>query len=647
MKKSIIVSAIATLIVPVFAQDPSVFGKPTTNQPATNTTTTAQDTHTTGPSQKKNSPYGQEIPIFEPESEQIQFMGQNVDLKGSRLAGQFRAYLVMDEEKIEEAAKYRKVMREILDTADPTNNSLKTSQKLTKIAKLLEDAAEYPSDDKISESLRNAMTFARLSMMSSEKSSAHILKLKAEHKRLLNNMKLIETKPDFGSSATKVGQGKDTKANRRAQNSLSVEAIEMKRQMAEKLAQIKKTDLEGDVAVKLAKIQFQANLMQYFAQRRFEHVVLGCRVYTLLFSDGEQKLNIQKGSDVDKFFRESLGVSPTIAGLDSAANEFIGKAKDTASSVRNHMRKKQVHAGTQRMIEAFFLGEHLTPIHTFSLDLREEIDTYIQNSEQLRDAVNVKNWQEAEKYVDKLKDQATDFRYIKAETAIKGYKKASNLELHQFEIAMGRKDNAAARVHMAEALDFWPNNPRIEDVDNEIYAKLKDKKRQQEGLEKTRREFETVKRTKSYRDVGVEDALKYVYAFKQAKTAPELSEADRDVYAKYFTEASDILKNIKAVEEAIKRADAMVEESQHYAAWEAIKFEQEKDYLDKTRLNEKLIQLSDKASKFKQLFEDAEEYLKDQNYGSALSCYHTAKSLHPKSKLASNGIQAIYEKLEN
>ena len=50
---------------------------------------------------------------------------------------------------------------------------------------------------------------------------------------------------------------------------------------------------------------------------------MAARFYNQIWKDGDTTLHIDENSDVSKLFTQSVGVSPTVASLDSLANEAI------------------------------------------------------------------------------------------------------------------------------------------------------------------------------------------------------------------------------------------------------------------------------------------------------------------------------------
>ena len=645
MTKSTLVASITCLAFPtcIFAQAPNSFQPPAGGATANTNNNRTEDTHTTDSSRKPDSPYGKEIPLFDTQNESFEFMGSEFSMQDNRFADQFSGYLVQSQEKIEDAAKYRATLREIIDTLDRSTKGSPKS-KLSKGYKLLGVAAEYPADSGICESLQNALALAQLSMNKSRRTDADIAEMRKKHAALARKMEFIESKTQLDPAESSApGGGKSKKG---AQPT-SIKWQENTRQRMELLLLVKKSEITGNISAKLAKIQYQAMLVQLFMQRRFEHVVIGCRFYNLVFTDGESKLNINKGSDMYKFFADTLGVQPTIAGLDSAANDLIGKAKRSADSVRNHLQRGQVHQGTQRMVEAFAIGEHLTPIHTFSPELRNKMHQYILDSKQLKDAAKVKNWQEAERYTQKLRDQASDFRYIMAITAISAYKRASDFEITAFYGAKQQRNDDKAGNHMSNAIEFWPTNPRIEEANKLGISHIHKSMKNLDLLEVKATEFKSIVRSEDFSSLSIKDASIYEEYFRQASSNTDLSEIQRDDYNKLHKLANDISSGLIKIEKAVEKADALAAESQYYAAWETVEIERNNDHLDKKRITDKVNELAGRASRFRELFDDANEMVDGKNYGSALSCYLEAKSLFPKSVLAERGIKGMLKLRES
>lgn len=599
-------------------------------------TTVPQQEQAKSPSNGSNQMiYGQEIPVFDASNETIDFMGMKYSLMDSRLGGQFTAYLVKSPADIKDAANYSAAIQDILSLLDPTTPGSPES-KISKGVALLSQAAQYPQDHGICDSLKNSLYMAAQSRQKANQKGQDAQEMRQKYDRLIREMNLIETRTDLSGGSRNAGEGA-------AKPKMGTKEKENIKSRAALTINIKKTELQNATIANLAKWQYQANLVQLFMQRRFEHCLIGCRFYTILFQDMENDLKLEKNSKLYNLFQSELGVQPTITGLDAAASEFIGRANETCNAVENHIKIKQVEAATKRMIEAFVIGEHLTDIHTFSPEYRMKIHRYILDSNNLKEAAEVKNWEEADIYTKKLRELADDFRYIKAITAINSYKNASDTALSMFRISMGSNDQETASEHYEKALSYWPTNPRIREINTNIQDTIEDGLKKKKMLEQKTISFEDLIRNEDYRNVGLRDMATYQELFKQARDNQQLDETQRDTYRQHHLQATEIYEGLEKIETTIRTARGYADKSLYENAWEIIKLELDKENIDDSRLREELNAYSSRASRFRDLFIDAEEMIEKKNYGSALSCYLKARQINPSSILAEAGVNKIIE----
>lgn len=578
---------------------------------------------------------GQEVPVFDLSSESVEFMGKKYSLNDSRLEGLFNGYLVKSQADIDKANQYTKKINDILLLLDAgTSGSYK--YKLVESAKMLSEAASYPQDHKVCQSLKSSLVMATNALRQADLSDKDILELKKRYKNLIRNQHLEETKTRL-TLPTKT----EDKAVNTTKNNAGVKTQENIKSRTEISLNIKKAELEGATITNLAKWQYQSMLIQLFMQRRFEHCIIGCRLYTIIFHDMKNDLKLKKGSNLDKFFTGIIGVEPTVSGLDAAASEAIGRTKETIDSVSNHLRIDQVDSATKRMVEAFVIGEHLTVIHTFDPKMRLRMQAYINYSKNLMEASEVRNWQEAEYYTKKLREAAADFRYIKAITAINSYKNASNASLSQFRIAMANQQSETANQHFRQALTFWPTNPKLTSLNSDIETNIDEEIKKKKTLDKKTVEFEDITRNNDFRNVDIKDMGFYLEIFKEAKDNVKLPESQRDTYRKYYGQATELFSGLEKIETAIRTAQGYADQSLYEHAWETIKLQLSEEHVDFSKLKEELNKYSSRASRFRDLFLDAENLMEKENYGSAMSCFLKARQINPKSQLAEAGINKI------
>ena len=124
------------------------------------------------------------------------------------------------------------------------------------------------------------------------------------------------------ASTTTTGKGAQQTTTTQAASQLGTVA-QYTKDIIELELKVTASELSMGTAQVTAKAEFQAIIIQFAIQRRFEHVVMACRFYRHIFADPSGILQLKEGSDAEKMFASSMGTSPTISALDSFANEAM------------------------------------------------------------------------------------------------------------------------------------------------------------------------------------------------------------------------------------------------------------------------------------------------------------------------------------
>ncbi|MDB6071234.1 MAG: hypothetical protein JWL81_2405, partial [Verrucomicrobiales bacterium] len=145
-----------------------------------------------------------------------------------------------------------------------------------------------------------------------------------------------------------------------------------------------------------AKVEFQALIVQFFLQRRFEHCIIATRLYRALFEDGDASLKLKEGSDVEKMFVQSTGVTPTVSALDSMSSEAIRDVDEGIQSFLYLAERDELESASKRLSEAFVVGEYLPGVRTLDRVKKEKVQGFVRNANQLISAIDVKDFTLAE-----------------------------------------------------------------------------------------------------------------------------------------------------------------------------------------------------------------------------------------------------------
>ena len=349
MKKSLLLCA---LCLPCLAQ---VYTPPPTaggNQaPQSNDTTINR-----APQEKAAPLVGNEVPFIDPSAETVTFNGRNFAIADNRLfAARFERYLNEPEDDSAAAVEYRETIDEILALVSPHNPN---GPQLYEAFKLLPKASQYPGDAKLCDSLSQAVYVAMVSKKNVEGAKRLMASLEDEKQRVIRDAdwkaanekdpSLNQTGETTGGGAGRQNQpggqaqqggggqngqqqgGPGTRSGAATDPGRGVQSLayaDMQRRILEIEAMKKKNELKGEVQIVQAKIQYQALMMQFFMQRRFQHVLMASRFYNQIYPELPEKIR-----------KMALANSSYRAAILSYFDQRVQGKKLMLSSIKMHSR---------------------------------------------------------------------------------------------------------------------------------------------------------------------------------------------------------------------------------------------------------------------------------------------------------------------
>jgi hypothetical protein len=434
-----------------------------TGQPAAPPT----DTATRPAQQPAPGLLGQEIPLLDPSAETITVGGVAIPLGDNRiLKARFEKFLSQPPESDEDATRYRETITEILATISPFRNG---GPDLYAAFKLLPSASSYPGDANLCGSLAESIYMAMLAKRdvtslnklneSIEEEKKAIISdgdWKARHDRQIDT---TTPQPAGGRGAPRQGQPAASQPTGSGVNSLKY--AETLRRIAE-IEVLKKANIARTEAQTLkTKAQYQVMMIQWFVQRRYEHVLMAARFYNQIWKDGDATLRIDKNSDVSKLFSESVGVSPTVSSLDSLANEAIREVAKYVEAFDLMLSRDELHSASQRLMEAFALGEYLGPVATMPLEKKRRVAAYVRDLHELYGTLQARDYTRTKELADRLKASAKDFPSSKVDSAIAAYTLASDLAIEEAKAHLLARESDKAAEKIKAATEIWPTNPKL------------------------------------------------------------------------------------------------------------------------------------------------------------------------------------------
>ncbi len=565
---------------------------------------------------------GNEIGFFDPTNDTITWNGKTWAASNNRLVqARFEKYLNEPENMTVAAELYRATIDEILETLSPHRDE---GPDFLDAVAMLPKAAEYPGDAKLCDSLSNAIYTAILSRKADTRAKDLMKRLEEEKQRNILDADWkarTETDPNAGRTRQtgENAEAANEPAREQGRGAQSLRYAEHLRRIAEIEATKKASELEQKVKNELAKVQYQALMVQFFAQRRFKHVIMASRFYNQIWKEGDGTLYIDKDSDINKVFSESLGVSPTVSTLDSLANEAIRDVNKGVEVFEFLVERGELESASKRLAEAYVVGEFMPSINTLPREKKRKVLEFVRGSNVLLNAIDAKDYAKAIEQIDQLKGTAKDFDATKAEAAVATFTRASDMHIMSAKNALIGKDTEKAQEEIRLAMEIWPQNPKLAEFDRLVNAGG--------TMIKLRNDFDRLFAEQNYREV-----------FRRRFEFGPAIDGDADRTAKF----RQIMENIAAIETAVKGAEKMANIGQNYAAWEELSVVHER-FPDDPNLNQFMTTLAPKVADFTIALEKGKMHEERGNVGSALSWYYKAKHLHPLSEKAETGIQRLVQ----
>ena len=572
------------------------------------------------------SPFGQEIPVLDPGSEVMTFNGKNWNVTNNRIfQSRFEKFLNAPEATNGEEAAYRQIIDRILALLAPGNA---TVQNIDGAFRLLPYAGRYDIDARLCNSLADAVYSVwqaqrNVSRLANANDSLEEAARKLEWNIGVVNADKAMSKPsqpsgkNAGTNNVKPGTGS---SNINPANQTDAQTASYTRRLTENLATIKANQVKKELSEIQAKVEFQAMMVQFFLQRRFQHVLMATRFYRALFTDGDTKLNL--GKDATDLFAKSTGMPPTVSIIDSMANEMMRDVREGVKAFDFLLTKNEMQGATMRMQEVFVTGEYMPEVRLVPRDKKRKCLEFSQKSYQLISALDVRDYGRAEGLVKDLKKVANDFDDSKPTQAIEGARVQTRMLLAKARDALARDDKATMEKALADAAEAWPNNPEFKEATEKIF-------KQTDVVQDALREFDSLVGKRDYRGIW-NDKVRFIAA---VAVNPERKQT-----------LEKVMKNIETIEASLMRAEEMSRTGNHAGAWESLE-RAWADFPDDGKLNQQRADMTTRASDFVKTIRSAEDLEKRGQVGSGLAHYLKAQKMYPASDFARDGVARLVKQV--
>ncbi len=570
--------------------------------------------------------FGMELPLLDPSNDTVSYGGGRFDLgNNAAVRERFEKYLSQTPDDSEQSRLYRRNMQEILDYTERyvRGGNLIGSRVLVKIGKGLYNLSDYPGDGSQAGVLASAMVSALDVQRANRRRDQANAELDRELDELVTKTNsLTNQNTQRGSGGRRNTPGGGGGGGNSGYSSHTFRIASNTAEIARLRAQQGTNIAANQAALPLAKLNYQSIVVGFLLQRRYDHAVIGARVYRHLFRDGDTRLDLDENSDAYKTFTGITGMPPTINTVDSFASNARREVDQSIDAVHGALAQNKLGEATNRLITAVATGEYMQSVATFPAEQRRRIAAYWQLRKRALSAMNARDYATVESIAAQMREMDVDFDDSLLMSYTSGKKRQSNFALRAARQAFQAGNQEEFRRLATEAATIWPLNPALDEGEAEI-ARVDSFEPQMEEFRRLleRREFRTIyKERERFRVVC----------------------ADRELEKKY----TEVLELVAGTDVLLARLKQGVEQDRTMgpcAAWEQITLLLKDDdrYSTDSVFMEEYNKVASMAHDFVEALRYAKECEERGEYGSALSSYYRAKCFFNGSNLAAEGIERV------
>ena len=566
-----------------------------------------------------SSPLGKDIPSFNPGTEIVSWNGKNWNINQNRLfQSQFERYLNVEEETTAENLNYQKIIKKILQDLAPGNIS---PESFDDALRLLPEASNYQIDSHLCDTLSNAL----YSYWLAKKDRTRIDQANEdlEYQRTILEGQLardVATTEQRLAAPTAGGKNAAPAPAPSGDLSKTTRMAPHTQRLAQINAQLAANKVKRTISEAQAKIEFQALMVQFFLQRRFQHVLMTTRFYRHMMGDGST--TVQVGAETKELFSKTTGMPMTVGVLDTLANEAMRTVREGVDSYKFLLQKNEMESATKRLAEAFVIGEYMPEIRTLPREQKRKALLFTQKSNQLISALEVKDYTLAESLVKEFNETARDLETSKATAAIETARTVSAMHIIKAQSAAVSGEKETVEVELRAAAEIWPRNPALAAAFKELSEKGNE-------VQKALLDFDQLLSQHNHQQIW-DDKMRYIAATAFDPKRQKL--------------LSKVMDDMQAIETALLKCGEIAKAGNKPGAWENAE-RVSKQFSDNNKLNKMRAELTTGAADFVHTITIAQQLEEKEQIGSSLAWYLKAKKIYPLSEFAEEGVQRLLKKI--
>ena len=548
--------------------------------------------------------------IFDNQNNLVDLSGKKIDDAQQKLVrARFEKYLNSPPATSSEDLSYNKLLVDISQRLAGKGGG-NDAERTLDAWRLLFKAEDYPMDDQLCRTIADKVVNFWQTTRKIEKLAIQNEALEKDRAKKESGMRFIGNmdRQEF----IQMMRGKDATPP----PSRDYEIDPIKKRLNETEAKLQENKSYEATSRVNQKLDFQSLIVQFFIQRRYYHAMIANDFYRYLFAAEDGKIE-----GIDSLKGQVFGgvdIKLTTSTIDALCREAINDTDKAVKAAEYLISNGEIHSATQRMLEAFFIGENLAPVKTFPMDSKRKIMRYLRDTDKLINAVKVKHIERVAEVLKEIQSYTKDFDSGQIEAFIQTSRQLSDLALQKALVAAQTRNQPAVETSLQEAVMFWPTNPKIREFLKTMIGKVDLK-------DVATTDFDRLLAQKDYRGI-FNDRFRFAAALAV--------DATRN---KDFLE---IMKRMETIETSIGQAKELARLKNNFAAWEVVE-KVYRQFPEDSELNRIRADLTVKASAFAAAIAKAEESASNGDKWAALLAYLKAKDIYPMSSIANDEIAKL------
>ena len=319
--------------------------------------------------------------IFDNQNNLVDLSGKKIDDAQQKLVrARFEKYLNSPPATSSEDLSYNKLLVDISQRLAGKGGG-NDAERTLDAWRLLFKAEDYPMDDQLCRTIADKVVNFWQTTRKIEKLALQNEALEKDRAKKESGMRFIGNmdRQEF----IQMMRGKDATPP----PSRDYEIDPIKKRLNETEAKLQENKSYEATSRVNQKLDFQSLIVQFFIQRRYYHAMIANDFYRYLFAAEDGKIE-----GIDSLKGQVFGgvdIKLTTSTIDALCREAINDTDKAVKAAEYLISNGEIHSATQRMLEAFFIGENLAPVKTFPMDSKRKIMRFLRDTDNLINAVKV------------------------------------------------------------------------------------------------------------------------------------------------------------------------------------------------------------------------------------------------------------------